>query len=90
MFANGDGVTKDKAEALKWYRKAADQGHAKAQYALGWMFANGDGVTMIKRRPLNGFTRQRIRDMQGLKRLSRLSRNSDTNNPYPSPTEGIR
>ena len=26
MYANGDGVPKDAAEAVKWYRKAADQG----------------------------------------------------------------
>ena len=29
----GRGVPKDYAEALKWYRKAADQGHALAQTA---------------------------------------------------------
>jgi hypothetical protein len=27
-----------------WYQKAADQGHAKAQYNLGVMYANGKGV----------------------------------------------
>ena len=32
------------SEAVKWYRKAADQGHAKAQYNLGWCYANGEGV----------------------------------------------
>ena len=29
---------------MKWYRKAAEQGNAKAQYNLGWMYANGLGV----------------------------------------------
>jgi hypothetical protein len=29
---------------MKWYRRAADQGLASAQYDLGVMFANGDGV----------------------------------------------
>ena len=28
MYAKGEGVPKDAAEAVKWYRKAADQGHA--------------------------------------------------------------
>jgi hypothetical protein len=37
-------VAKDSIEALKWYRKAADQGYAKAQYNLGLCYANGDGV----------------------------------------------
>ena len=36
----------DKAEAVKWYRKAADQGNAKAQYDLGVCYRDGVGVTM--------------------------------------------
>ncbi|MDA9975969.1 hypothetical protein N9F34_03995 [Alphaproteobacteria bacterium] len=35
----------DFAEAVKWYRKAADQGFALGQYALGVMYGNGEGVT---------------------------------------------
>jgi hypothetical protein len=30
-------------EAAVWYRKAADQGHALAQFNLGVMYANGQG-----------------------------------------------
>ena len=33
-YANGSGVAKDQAEALKWYHKAADQGYEKAKKAL--------------------------------------------------------
>ena len=44
MYANGQGVAQDYAEALKWYRKAADQGNAKAQNNLGERFRNGQGV----------------------------------------------
>ncbi len=29
---------------MKWYRKAAEQGHAEAQQNLGVMYANGQGV----------------------------------------------
>ena len=29
---------------MKWYRKAAEQGHAGAQNNLGLMYANGQGV----------------------------------------------
>ena len=29
---------------MKWYRKAAEQGNAKAQSNLGLMYANGQGV----------------------------------------------
>ena len=32
------------AEAVKWYRKAAEQGHGMAQGALGSMYALGQGV----------------------------------------------
>ena len=40
----GQGVPLDYTEAVKWYRKAAEQGYAKAQYNLGVMYANGQGV----------------------------------------------
>jgi len=32
MYDKGQGVPQDYAEALKWYRKAAEQGFAEAQY----------------------------------------------------------
>ena len=44
MYANGEGVPENDAEAVKWYRKAADQGHADAQSNLGFMYATGEGV----------------------------------------------
>jgi len=31
MYANGDGVPENVAEAVKWYRLAAEQGNASAQ-----------------------------------------------------------
>ena len=34
MFENGRGVAQDRAEAIRWYRLAAAQGHAKATAAL--------------------------------------------------------
>ena len=34
-YFNGDGVREDKTEAVIWFRKAAEQGLAKAQYNLG-------------------------------------------------------
>lgn len=45
MYDDGHGVTQDYAEAVKWYRKAAEQGYALAQYNLGAMYGNGNGVT---------------------------------------------
>lgn len=37
-------VTKNPAEAAEWYRKAAGQGNAVAQYFLGISYAAGEGV----------------------------------------------
>ena len=44
MYASGQGVPQDDAEAVRWYQLAADQGHAKAQNNLGIMYANGTGI----------------------------------------------
>ena len=44
MYANGEGVPEDDAEAAGWYRLAAGQGHAGAQDILGLMYADGEGV----------------------------------------------
>jgi len=44
MYNNGQGVTQDDAEAVKWYRKSAIQGYAMAQNNLGFMYASGRGV----------------------------------------------
>lgn len=35
---------KDEAEAVRWYRLAAERGHADAQYNLGCMLLNGQGT----------------------------------------------
>ncbi|MCZ6860868.1 MAG: tetratricopeptide repeat protein [Alphaproteobacteria bacterium] len=35
---------RDYVEAVKWYRLAAEQGHAADQHNLGVMYLNGDGV----------------------------------------------
>ena len=43
-WKDGRGVPQDYAEAMKWYRKAADQGHAMAQFNLGLMYYYGRGV----------------------------------------------
>ena len=37
-------VPQDYAEAARWYRTAAEQGHAAAQFSLGVMYSNGEGV----------------------------------------------
>lgn len=44
MYAKGFGVNKDEAEAVKWYRKAAEQGFVGAYGMLGLMYAEGRGI----------------------------------------------
>jgi len=34
LYLEGKGVPQDKAEAIKWFRKAAKQGHAEAKEEL--------------------------------------------------------
>lgn len=40
------GVPKDRNQALIWFRKAADQAHAQAQYSLGVM--HDQGVVVVQ------------------------------------------
>ena len=44
MFSAGRGLPQDYAQAVIWFRKAAEQGHASAQNNLGVIYANGYGV----------------------------------------------
>jgi TPR repeat protein len=43
-YARGEGVSKNAAEAVKWWRKAAEQGDASVQYHLGTCYELGEGV----------------------------------------------
>ncbi len=44
MYDRGKGVPQDYQEAVRWYQKAAEQGHAWAQVNLGLMYARGQGL----------------------------------------------
>ena len=44
LYAGKRGVAKNAAEAVKWWRKAADQNHLVAQYNLAVGYERGDGV----------------------------------------------
>ena len=43
-YANGRGVARNYAEAVKWYRLSAEQGYAAAQNRLGVCYSRGLGV----------------------------------------------
>ena len=44
MYARGEGVPEDDAEAVRWFWLAAEQGMAEAQISLGLRYALGEGV----------------------------------------------
>lgn len=41
MYEKGQGLPRDDSQALSWYEKSAEQGHALAMERLGWMYKNG-------------------------------------------------
>jgi TPR repeat protein len=44
--AKGLGLRQDGAQALVWYRKAAEQGVATAMNNIGWMYQHGEGAIL--------------------------------------------
>ena len=44
MYSIGLGVPQDSKQAVTWFRKAAEQGYAVAQYDLGVKYHDGEGV----------------------------------------------
>jgi len=54
-YTKGRGVAKDEAQAVQWYRKAAEQGDASAQTDLGVMYRDGRGVTADQALALHWF-----------------------------------
>jgi TPR repeat protein len=44
IYQQGLGVPRDYNEALRWFRKSADQGFFRAENNLGIMYENGWGV----------------------------------------------
>jgi TPR repeat protein len=44
LYQQGLGIAQDRAEAVKWFGKAADQGEMGAQYSLALAYQNGWGV----------------------------------------------
>ncbi len=44
IFYEGKGVKKNYLKALYWYKRAAEQEHAKANAQIGLMYCKGEGV----------------------------------------------
>ena len=63
-YADGDGVPKDAAEAVTWYRLAAEQDLAAAQLGLGLIYAQGE--LGVPQNPAEAVTWHRRAAEQGL------------------------
>lgn len=59
MLEKGMGyyIGKDYTDAAKWFKKAAEQGYAGAQYNLGIMYAKGEGVSQSEAEAVKWFER---------------------------------
>ena len=80
MYQQGQGVKKDVAMALRWWEKAALQGHTMAQLSLGRLYAQGDDVQRDSNQAtfwLNMAAAQGHQDAVVL--LSELKMNANTN-----------
>jgi TPR repeat protein len=55
MYTTGHGIPQDKKKAFEWYKKAAEQGNAYAQTALGLMYAYGQRVTQDDRKAVEWY-----------------------------------
>jgi membrane-associated protease RseP (regulator of RpoE activity) len=73
MYDTGRGVSKDDAEAAKYYRLAAEQGQATAQSNLGIFYKNGRGVAKSHveaarwlRKAIDGGNKNALQQIQGL------------------------
>ena len=66
VYANGEGVTCDHIEAVKWFAASAAQGNALAQISLGSAYAMGRASLKIATLPFGGLPQQQIRAMPRL------------------------
>jgi len=55
LHQDGYGVSKDYAQAVTWYRRAAEQGYALAERGLGFMYRFGHGVNQDYIQALNWY-----------------------------------
>ena len=63
--AKGEGIPQDYKEAVKWYRKAAEQGHVSAQLDLAALYVGplndlSQAVKWLKQAHLHGHEKARL------------------------------
>jgi len=50
-------VTQDYADAMRWYRQAADKGDTNAMLNIGWLYKLGQGVPTDRAEARRWFTK---------------------------------
>ncbi len=60
MFHRGEGVTRDLAEALRWYRRAAEAGNPDGAYGLGVLHAGDPGDAAVFQEKANRLSRDAL------------------------------
>lgn len=76
-YDKGHGVAENNALAVKWYQKAAAQGHAKAQYHLGKAYLLGKkGLTVDKQKAKTLLTKALKNKKDGAKLREKLRKDA--------------
>ena len=65
MYNYGLGVTKDLKEAVRWVRKAAEQGYVNGQVWLGVMYQHGEGVTRDYKEAVKWYRKAAMQGLAG-------------------------
>ena len=84
-YSAGTGVTTNSYEAVKWYKKAAEQGVAGAQYYLGICYLEGDGVRKNRPEAMRLFQKAAEQGHEDAKKAlqhieQQMNQNSNNNN----------
>jgi uncharacterized protein len=64
-YFHGEGVRRDRALGIKWYRAAARKGEASAMYNLGHIYRRGEGVPARWSRAINWYEKAAAKDHVG-------------------------
>ena len=70
-YRGQNGVKEDRAKAFELYQKAAEQGHADAQYSLGYMYAYGECAAKDEEKALFWYRKAAA---QGHEKAGRMAR----------------
>ena len=78
MYDSGKGVPQDHSEAVQWFRRAAEQGYAEAQFNLGVSYHKGEGVPQDDSESTKWFRRAAEQEFAPAKdALKRLQKKGD-------------